>query len=106
PRRHGLDDVEAPPQQFPTAARLPVLGSLGVLRLQPGPTLVAPERAIPIAAGGDEGAVFLVRHERTVDRERRDVDVVRGQLVVVGPRLLRGPPAPPSPPARRSSAPR
>src|SRR5689334_7533392 len=51
PPGHRLDDVEAPSQEFPAAAELPVLGRLGALRLPPPPALVAPERSIPIAAG-------------------------------------------------------
>jgi hypothetical protein len=90
---HGLVRIER--LVAPEAAHRPVGPAerrANVLRLAPGPALVAPELAPAVAAVRDELEPRAVRHRGRVDAERGQLLLVRRALVVVGPRVVRAEP--------------
>src|SRR6185369_4777325 len=62
---------------------LPVL-----LRLEPAPAVLAPERSLAVAALLDKPAEALVRDRVALDPEGGQLDDVSRSLVVVGPGLV------------------
>ena len=92
----GLGEVERRPSAEPeNRPRRPTVASpeLGVLEARlaaPRPAVVAPPAGVVIAVGVDELEKCPIRDRRGVDEEGVDVHLVRGPLVVVGPRLRVG----------------
>src|SRR4029453_10312171 len=86
-RRHGFAAREAPPR--PTSSgTLPIERRLHTLLAKPSPAVLAPVAPFAIAAVLDELREALVRDGVALDPERRQLDDVRGLLVVVDPTLL------------------